>query len=78
MNRYEYKFIGKIVKYVSNKISRQPLHVANYPVGLQSRVQQVKLLLDEGSDDGVRMIGLYVIRGMGKSTLAKEIYNFYC
>ncbi|XP_039689130.1 disease resistance protein RUN1 isoform X3 [Medicago truncatula] len=72
---YEYKFIGKIVKYVSNKISRQPLHAASYPVGLQSRVQQVKSLLDKGSDGGVRMIGLYGIGGMGKSTLAKSINN---
>ncbi|XP_039683030.1 disease resistance protein RUN1 [Medicago truncatula] len=73
---YEYKFIGDIVKYISNKISRQPLHVANYPVGLQSRVQQVKSLLDEGSDDGVRMVGLYGTGGLGKSTLGKAIYNF--
>ena len=76
MNRYEYELIGKIVKEISNKISRQPLHVANYPVGLQSRVQQVKLLLDERSDDGVHMVGLYGTGGLGKSTLAKAIYNF--
>ncbi|XP_039682539.1 disease resistance protein RPV1 [Medicago truncatula] len=73
---YEYKFIGDIVKYISNKISRQPLHVANYPVGLQSRVQHVKSLLDEGSDDGVHMVGLYGTGGLGKSTLGKAIYNF--
>jgi len=76
MNRYEYRFIGEIVKYISNKISHKPLHVANYPVGLQSRVQKVKLLLDEGPDDGVRMVGLYGSGGLGKSTLAKAIYNF--
>ncbi|XP_012567220.1 TMV resistance protein N-like [Cicer arietinum] len=74
--RYEYKFIGEIVKYISNKINRISLHVANYPVGLRSRVQQVKLLLDEGSNDGVNMVGIFGTVGMGKSTLARAIYNF--
>ncbi|CAL5185990.1 unnamed protein product [Lathyrus oleraceus] len=73
---YEYKFIGEIVKYISNKINRVPLHVAEYPVGLQSRVQQVKSLLDKGSDDGIYMVGLYGTGGLGKSTLAKATFNF--
>ncbi|KEH26857.1 toll-interleukin-resistance (TIR) domain protein [Medicago truncatula] len=66
---YEYKFIGDIVKYISNKISRQHLHVANYPVGLQSRVQQVKSLLGEGYDNGVRMVGLYGTGGLASNKL---------
>ncbi|XP_058722607.1 TMV resistance protein N-like isoform X2 [Vicia villosa] len=73
---YEYKIIGEIVKYISNKINRVPLHVADYPVGLQSRVQHVKSLLDKGSDEGVYMVGLYGTGGLGKSTLAKAVYNF--
>ncbi|XP_058722609.1 disease resistance protein RPV1-like [Vicia villosa] len=75
-NIYEYKLIAEIVKNISNKINHVPLHVADYLVGLQSRVQHVKSLLDKGSDEGVYMVGLYGTGGLGKSTLAKAIYNF--
>jgi hypothetical protein len=77
MNRYDYIFIEKIVNYISSKINFVPLHVANYPVGLESQVQQVVSLLDlESASAEVRMVGLYGIGGLGKSTLAKAIYNF--
>ncbi|KAL2998799.1 hypothetical protein AAZX31_09G122900 [Glycine max] len=32
---YEYKFIKRMVERVSSKINRAPLHVADYPVGLE-------------------------------------------
>ena len=75
INRYEYEFIDKIVQDISDRINRVFLHVAKHPVGLQSQVQQVKLLLDNESKEGVHMVGLYGTGGLGKSTLAKEIYN---
>ncbi|KAL2951428.1 hypothetical protein AAZX31_19G049700 [Glycine max] len=72
---YEYEFIQRIVELVSKKINRAPLHVADYPVGLESRIQEVKALLDVGSDDVVHMLGIHGLGGVGKTTLAAAVYN---
>ncbi|CAJ2667212.1 unnamed protein product [Trifolium pratense] len=74
-NGYEYEFIREIVKYVSNKINRVPLYVVDHPVGLQCRVLKVTSLLEVGSNDEVKMLGIYGPGGMGKTTLARAVYN---
>ncbi|XP_045819802.1 disease resistance protein RUN1-like isoform X3 [Trifolium pratense] len=71
----EYKFIEKIVEEVSIKINRIPLHVANKPVGLESRVLEVTSLLGLESDESVNMVGIYGIGGIGKSTTARAVHN---
>ncbi|CAK8564578.1 unnamed protein product [Lathyrus sativus] len=71
----EYKFIGKIVDEISIKINRVPLHVANNPIGLESRELEVISLLGFESGDRVNMVGIYGIGGIGKSTLARAVHN---
>ncbi|CAJ1947541.1 unnamed protein product [Sphenostylis stenocarpa] len=72
---YEYEFIQRIVEFVSSKINYAPLHVADYPVGLESKVLKVMSLLDVGSDDVVHMVGIHGIGGVGKTTLGAAVYN---
>ena len=50
------------------------LFVAKYPVGIKSRVEAIKSLLDIELNEG-RMVGIHGLAGVGKTTLVKAVYN---
>ncbi|KAM5549044.1 hypothetical protein ABKV19_000454 [Rosa sericea] len=72
---YESKFIDRIIEEISARVIKHtPLNVAKFPVGIESRVHDMLEHLDvEGSD--VRMVGIWGSGGIGKTTIAKAVYN---
>jgi hypothetical protein len=74
--RNEPEFIHEIIEWVNSILVKKAyFQVAQYPVGIESRVQNVKSLLDIEKNDSTCMVGIFGTGGIGKTTIAKAIYN---
>ncbi|XP_059665517.1 disease resistance protein RUN1-like [Cornus florida] len=73
-NGHEAKCIQKIVQEIIKKLKHIPLYVAKYEVGIDSRVNKVIALLNNGSKD-VCTVGICGTGGIGKTTIAKVVFN---
>ncbi|GKV22769.1 hypothetical protein SLEP1_g32598 [Rubroshorea leprosula] len=66
--------IRVLVKEVLKQLSNTPINVARHAVGLDSRVEELMRLLNVRSNS-VEVLGLHGMGGIGKTTLAKALYN---
>ena len=64
-----------IVKNVTSLLDKTELFVANNPVGVESRVQEMVQLLEQKQSNDVLLLGIWGMGGIGKTTIAKAIYN---
>ncbi|XP_058188497.1 TMV resistance protein N-like isoform X3 [Rhododendron vialii] len=71
---HESKFIQEIVKQISSKLNRTVLNVASHQVGIDARVKNIDLWLQDGSTE-VGVLAIYGMGGIGKTTIAKTAYN---
>ncbi|XP_014629005.1 disease resistance protein RUN1 isoform X3 [Glycine max] len=74
-SRNESEAIKTIVENITRLLNKTELFVADNPVGIEPRVQEMIELLDQKQSNDVLILGMWGMGGIGKTTIAKAIYN---
>ncbi|XP_058191987.1 disease resistance protein RPV1-like [Rhododendron vialii] len=71
---HEAKFIQKIVNVIRDKLNRRDLSISPFLVGILPGVRIINLWMQDGAMDA-SMIAICGMGGIGKTTIAKSVYN---
>ena len=75
IDRYETRLIKEITDVILKELnSKLLLHVSKNIVGMNCHLEDLKSLIKIESND-VHMIGIYGLGGIGKTAIAKVVYN---
>ncbi|TKY63562.1 TMV resistance protein N [Spatholobus suberectus] len=79
MLRDEAELLDEIVNCILMKLNAMHAHPVNSKglIGIEKPIAHIKSLLHQGSDD-VRAIGIWSMGGIGKTTIAKEVFHRLC
>ncbi|XVE62244.1 hypothetical protein DITRI_Ditri06bG0102700 [Diplodiscus trichospermus] len=74
-DRHESQFIRDIVKEIQNRLHCNALYVPSFLVGIDSLVTHINWWLKEDGSNKVGIATICGIGGIGKTTIAKVVYN---